>query len=76
MTNAIEVNDETTRTYATKANLIKGIEKYGLAEFEDLRYVIVRTESGRWTAVFLISAYLAKHGGYAGIASQFGFLSV
>lgn len=65
--------DENTRSYATKENLIKGIERFGIGH---IRHIVCKTEDDRWTAIFIVSAYLNKNGGFAGIASQYGFMSV
>jgi hypothetical protein len=82
----MDVNNNEVRSYATKARLIKGLQKFGLDKFQAYnlgkedhcfcRYVIVNTESGRWTAIFLVSEYMRERGGYIGFASQHGFMSV
>jgi hypothetical protein len=64
---------EDTRSYATEENLIKAIEKFGLTS---IRHIISRTPDGRWTAVFLVSEWVNKNGGYVGVASQHRFMSV
>ena len=64
---------ENCRGYASEANLYKGIERFGLT---DIRRVICRKPDGKWTAVFLVSEWLNLNGGYAGIAGQYGFMSV
>lgn len=82
MHNAITLTD--CRSYATEANLHKGLKKLGLDDYRDephfmpCRYIIARTPDGRWTAIFLASAYFAanKTGGYIGFASQHGFMSI
>lgn len=76
MEHRIDLNSPTLKSYATEKMLMKKLESYGLADYDDLRYIVCRTAEGRWTAVFLVSQYANKRGGYAGIASQFGFMSV
>lgn len=70
--NQIELNDD-VKSYKTKENLVKAIERYNLNR---IRHVICKTENDRWTAVFLVSEYVNREGGYVGIASQHGFMSV
>lgn len=76
---------ETCRSYATEANLMKGLEKLGLNNFTmgeegfmPCRYVVARTPDGRWTAIFLVSEFfnVNKTGGYVMFASYHGFMSV
>lgn len=69
------------RSYTTEANLLRGLEKLGLDNYTDgdsrpCRYIVCRTPSGRWTAVFLATEYLRNHGGYAGFAADHGFMSI
>lgn len=74
---------ENAKSYATEANLRKGLVKLGLDELtmgeqHACRYIIARTPDGRWTAIFLVSEFfnVNKTGGYVGFASQHGFMSV
>jgi hypothetical protein len=46
----ITINTKYTKTYKTKANLDKALEKMNLP---NLRYLVAYTEDGRVTAVFL-----------------------
>lgn len=49
---AFLVEVEAAKTYATKENCIKAVEKvYG--EARDLRYMVVLNEQGRWYPVFI-----------------------
>lgn len=75
MRNRIDIQED-VRSYKTQTGLCRGIEKFGLDNIDGLKYVVCKTESGRWTAIFMITNYLNKHGGYAGLASQHGFMSV
>lgn len=83
MKNHIDINNKYIRSYKTEANLDAAIEKVGLANVVHenggaLRYMKVRNAEGRWTAIFLVSEYfrINKSGGYIGMASQFGFMSI
>ncbi|AAT69520.1 gp44 [Alphaproteobacteria phage PhiJL001] len=74
---------ENSKSYATEANLDKALVKLGLAEYTGgekfaCRYIKCQNGEGRWTAIFLISEYFNRNetGGYVGIASQHGFMSV
>ena len=81
MTNEIKFED--VRSYATEANLDKGIAKCGLDNYkmEDdtqaLRFMKYCTPEGRWTAHFFVSEYFRKNntGGYVFLAGQHGFSS-
>jgi hypothetical protein len=81
--NVITLND--CKSYASEANLDKALEKFGLKDFDmgeenyvKMRYIKCLTPQGRWTAVFLVSEFfrINKTGGYVGIASHHGFMSV
>jgi hypothetical protein len=64
------IDNSSIRTYATKENLDKGLQKLGITK-ED-RPMPVRTSNGRWTAIFPASAtgpYLARF-------SQYGFMTI
>jgi len=81
MTNVITL--ENCKSYATEANLDRGLTSYGLDNYHGgeqftLRYIKCRNAEGRWTAVFMVSEYfnVNKTGGYLGLASQFGFMSI
>lgn len=81
MNNVITI--EGSRSYATEANLTRAIENYGLDELRGqkdrpLRYIVCCNAVGRYTAVFLVSEWFRvnEDGGYLGIASQYGFMSV
>jgi hypothetical protein len=73
--NRDEVTLETAKGYATEANLRKALERTGLDTL-GARYIVCRKADGKWTAVFMITEYLNKRGGYVFIASQHGFVSV
>ncbi len=66
---------ENAKGYATEANLNKALERTGLKEY-GCRYLVCRKPDGSWTAVFLVTEWLNKNGGYIGFASQHGFMSV
>lgn len=45
---------ELTKTYATEANAVKAVEKKFPSESNDgLRYILARTEDGRFYPIFL-----------------------
>lgn len=44
------INEKYTRTFTTKERLLKS-ESY--LQYRHMRHYIVRTESGRWTAMFI-----------------------
>ena len=44
----------TNKTYATKANVAKAVDKY--TAFKDLRYIVMTNEEGRFFPVFFGSA--------------------
>lgn len=76
---------ENCKAYATEANLDKALAKLGLDNFTSggefqfaMRYIKCRNAEGRWTAVFMVNEYfrINKTGGYLGIASQHGFMSI
>lgn len=72
MNTEILLND--VKSYATEANLRKALAKLGLDNWA--RYMVTRTADGRWTAIFMVTEYLNRNGGYAGFASQHGFMSL
>lgn len=74
MTNRIDLTN--CKGYATEANLVKGLERLGLDDYEGCRYVVARTADGKWTAIFLVGEWLRTHGGYIAFASQHGFMSI
>ena len=71
MSNTIKLDK--CKSYSSEKNLLSAIERYGLT---DIRHIVCQNGSGRWTAVFLITEWLRENGGYAGHASQHGFMSV
>lgn len=66
---------ENAKGYKTEANLTRALERTGLSDY-DCRHIICRKPDGSWTAVFLVTEFLNKRGGYAGFASQYGFMSI
>lgn len=51
---ATEVKLEPYRTYATRENAEKALNKYPLIQNDmNLRYLMVQNEAGRWYPVFL-----------------------
>ena len=63
---------ETTRSYASEANLRKALEKFG---FHNDRFIVVRTPDGRWTAIFTVAGNFVNCGYIALYASQ-GFMTI
>ena len=68
------------KSYATEANLIKGLKKLNLInENEETfgegfdRYMIVQNLEGRYTAIFILDKSV---GGYMARYSYYGFISV
>ena len=83
MRHVIDINE--SRSYTSEANLDKALKRYGLFNYSDiapngseitLRYLKCRNAEGRWTAVFCVTKFINAVGGYAGIASQYGFTSI
>lgn len=50
---AREVTVTPSRTYATRENAIKAVNRVYSPEDRELRYIIVANEHGRWYPVFL-----------------------
>lgn len=72
----MDMNIDTSRSYATEANLRTALERFGFAECP---HVVVRTRTGRWTAVFPVSSvsFPERHGGgYLGRFACQGFLTI
>lgn len=74
---------ENCKSYATEKNLDAALEKFGLNDYSDgysfnLRFIKCRNADGRWTAIFMVSEFFSVNmtGGYVGIASQYGFMSI
>lgn len=65
-------NINEAKSYATKANLIKALEKKGFTEY---RYLVVKTEEGRYTAVFPYHGNFPT-GGYVGLFAAEGFFTI
>lgn len=74
--NAIEIQiNESTKTYATRKNLMKALERCGLLG-ECIRFIVVN-EDGRWTAIFLVTEWMNQYGqSDATVAARHGFLSI
>jgi hypothetical protein len=71
-----EINIENSRGYATEANLRRALARTGL-DNHGARFMIVRKPSnGSFTAIFMVSEWMNKNGGYIGFASTHGFVSV
>lgn len=67
------MNIDTSRSYATEANLLKALQQLGLA---GMRPLVVRNREGRWTAVFgLHLSGMAKSGDVMAAASH-GFKTI
>ncbi len=64
--------NKNTRTYATEANLIKGLETLGLDYFRPL----IVNHGTRWTAVFSWATMSALGECYCGRASSLGFMTI
>jgi len=66
------MNIDTSKSYATEANLIKALTE---AKLIDCRPLIVRNREGRWTAVF--SSANLSHVGYSiAYAAHKGFMTL
>lgn len=62
------------KSYASEANLMKGLKKHGLLVYRPL---ICRNSEGRWTAVFSLNyAMNVVEQNYVGFASQHGFMTI
>lgn len=51
----IDLSGKYIKTYASRENLLKAIEKLNPTTTSDrtqLRYLVVRTPAGKWTAIF------------------------
>jgi hypothetical protein len=57
------MNIDNAKSYATRANLVKALEKAGLAED---RHVVVCNTKGRYTAIFPVSNLSGAHGNQPG----------
>jgi len=55
---AYQFKIESSKTYATEANVVKAVEKY--ARFKDLRYFISCDAKGRFFPVFVGQTALAE----------------
>ena len=73
MARAISI--EHSKSYKTEANLQKALKDKGLLDF-DCRYIVCCNSKGRYTAVFMVTDYLNREGGYAGFAAVHGFMGV
>jgi hypothetical protein len=68
------MNIDTAKSYATEANLVKALGKFGFAEY---RHVVVRNRAGRWTAIFPVSEITGPNGcGYLGLFACKGFKTI
>jgi len=67
---------ENAKGYKTAKNLQKALERTGLANIDGCRCIVCNKEDGTFTAIFLVSEYMNKNGGYAGFAAEAGFVSV
>lgn len=74
MKNRIDL--ENCKSYATEANLVKGLERLGLNDYDNCRYIVARTGEGKWTAIFMVTEWARTRGGYIAFAAQHGFMSV
>lgn len=72
----MEMNLDSCKGYKTEANLKRALARLGLDDYDGCRYIICRKADGGWTAVFLVGEWIRDRGGYAGFASQHGFVSV
>ena len=65
---------ESAKGYATEANLMKALGRTGLKDWDLARQIIIaRKPDGAWTAIFCLDY---SKGGYIGLASQYGFVTV
>jgi len=68
MTTAHQIKFDAPKTYATRANAIKAVEKVYGANHEhfgsaDVRYLLVQNDEGRWFPVFIGEVAL-QHGAH------------
>ena len=68
----MELNIDNCKAYATEANLIKALTKFG---FINDRHIVVCNRAGKYTAIFPFSN-LEKMGGYVGVYACKGFLTI
>jgi 3-mercaptopyruvate sulfurtransferase SseA len=66
----IQMNLENTRSYKTKKNLDKALERFG---FNTHRHLVACKDDGTFTAIFPASNF--RDGGYIGLYSQHGFMT-
>lgn len=76
---------ESCKSYKTEANLDRALVRIGLdcftmgeEKYSPMRYIKCRTPDGGWTAIFMVSEFfrINNTGGYVGLASEHGFMSV
>lgn len=74
--NAISLDINCAKSYATRKNLMKALEKKGLLSLT-IRFIPVKNEAGRWTAIFLVSEWCRNYEeGDVTVATREGFYSV
>jgi len=66
------MNIDEARCYATEANLLKALAKFG---FDKCRYMIVCNRSGKFTAIFSISLNSEFVGGNLTMFARQGFIT-
>jgi hypothetical protein len=73
-TKMFDINTKYTRSYKTRAALEAAIVKFGFNGPLD-KYVVVRNDEGRWTAIFS-SLRFRQEGGYVCMYAERGFLTI
>lgn len=68
-------NIDNCKSYKTEDNLYKAINKLGFTREMD-QFIVVCNRQGRFTAVFYSSSLRLRNGGYVGVYSQHGFMTV
>lgn len=69
----IKLSIDHCKSYATEANLDKGLERLGLSKY---RHIACRKPDGRWTAIFSFAwaqQNMDQH--YTGFAACHGFMT-
>jgi len=73
MTNILNIDEYTVKSFKTKENLEASLAKKGLDKF---RYIVVCNSSGRFTAIFPASELTRNDIAYMGYFAQFGYITL
>lgn len=71
----MKITLDNCKGYKTEKNLEAALTRTGLDTF-GARWIVCCKTDGTFTAIFLASEWMNRNGGYAGFASQHGFMSV